>query len=55
MDTVATALSGRGVYNYLVTNYGHPEAIGAIDPYVSLTLIESPSLTFAHHRALEVL
>ncbi|KAL1694251.1 hypothetical protein GGG16DRAFT_87666, partial [Schizophyllum commune] len=39
MDTVATALSGRGVYNYLVTNYGHPEAIGAIDPYVLVTFI----------------
>ncbi|KAL1662704.1 hypothetical protein GGF50DRAFT_103784 [Schizophyllum commune] len=39
MDTVATALSGRGVYNYLVTNYGHPEAIGAIDPYVFVTFI----------------
>ncbi|KAI5892147.1 uncharacterized protein SCHCODRAFT_02625423 [Schizophyllum commune H4-8] len=46
MDTVATALSGRGVYNYLVTNYGHPEAIGAIDPALEVESLLTVFVTF---------
>ncbi|KAL1746895.1 hypothetical protein HDZ31DRAFT_61720 [Schizophyllum fasciatum] len=46
MDTVATALSGRGVYNYLVTNYGHPETIGAIDPALEVESLLTVLVTF---------
>ncbi|KAL1752486.1 hypothetical protein FB107DRAFT_250765 [Schizophyllum commune] len=49
MDTVATALSGRGVYNYLVTNYGHPEAIGAIDPALEVESLLTCTFLFYGH------